>query len=180
MIDSCGKIKNATKLVAFFICIAILLLAQRSNAYIRFAFAFFAERNRAVTQCEECVILTDNCFGRNSKTVRHWYEFMLGAPENHLLFAVGLHDHPLPAVQFAVDNQSREKFLDAFEQGADAVFALVADDCQRPLRLVGDFDLITESVDTQGNSLIYTYMTCYTSERSSARKMTNRSSPSNT
>ena len=88
---------------------------------------------------------------------------MLGAPENHLLFAVGLHDHPLPAVQFAVDNQSREKFLDAFEQGADAVFALVADDCQRPLRLVGDFDLITESVDTQGNSLIYTYMTCYTS-----------------
>ena len=80
---------------------------------------------------------------------------MLGAPENHLLFAVGLHDHPLPAVQFAVDNQSREKFLDAFEQGADAVFALVADDCQRPLRLVGDFDLITESVDTQGNSLIY-------------------------
>jgi hypothetical protein len=28
--------------------------------------------------------------------------------------------------------------------------------------------------------LIYTYMTCYTSERSSARKMTNRSSPSNT
>ena len=45
---------------------------------------------------------------------------MLGAPENHLLFAVGLHDHPLPAVQFAVDNQSPEKFLDAFEQGADA------------------------------------------------------------
>ena len=45
---------------------------------------------------------------------------MLGAPENHLLFAVGLHDHPLPAVQFAVDNQSREKFLDAFEQAAHA------------------------------------------------------------
>ena len=125
-------------------------------------------------------IPADTCFGRDSKTVRHWCGFMLGDPENHLLFAVGFHDHPLPAVQFAVDNQSREKFLDAFEQGADAVFALVADDCQRPLRLVGDFDLITESVDTQGNSLIYTYMTCYTSERSSARKMTNRSSPSNT
>ena len=129
-------------------------------------------------------IPADICFGRDSKTVRHWCGFMLGDPENHLLFAVGFHDHPLPAVQFAVDNQSRERFLDAFEQraaqGADAVFALVADDCQRPLRLVGDFDLITESVDTQGNSLIYPYMTCYTSERSSARKMTNRSSPSNT
>ena len=59
MIDSFGKIKNATKLVAFFICIAILLLAQRSNAYIRFAFAFFAEGNRAVNQCEERVILAD-------------------------------------------------------------------------------------------------------------------------
>ena len=59
MIDSFGKIKNATKLVAFFICIAILLLAQRSNAYIRFTFAFFAEGNRAVNQCEERVILAD-------------------------------------------------------------------------------------------------------------------------
>ena len=59
MIDSFGKIKNATKLVAFFICIAILLLAQRSNAYIRVTFAFFAEGNRAVNQCEERVILAD-------------------------------------------------------------------------------------------------------------------------
>ena len=59
MIDSFGKIKNATKLVAFFICIAVLLLAQRSNAYIRFTFAFFAEGNRAVNQCEERVILAD-------------------------------------------------------------------------------------------------------------------------
>ena len=59
MIDSFGKIKNATKLVAFFICIAILLLAQRSNAYIRFTFAFFAERNRSVDQCEKRVVLAD-------------------------------------------------------------------------------------------------------------------------
>ena len=77
---------------------------------------------------------------------------MLGDPENHLLFAVGFHDHPLPAVQFAVDNQSRERFLDAFEQraaqGADAVFALVADGGKGPLRLVGDFDLVAESVGT--------------------------------
>jgi hypothetical protein len=49
-------------------------------------------------------IPADTCFGRDSKTVRHWCGFMLGDPENHLLFAVGFHDHPLPAVQFAVDN----------------------------------------------------------------------------
>ena len=97
-------------------------------------------------------IPADTCFGRDSKTVRHWCGFMLGDPENHLLFAVGFHDHPLPAVQFAVDNQSRERFLDAFEQraaqGADAVFALVADGGKGPLRLVGDFDLVAESVGT--------------------------------
>lgn len=55
-------------------------------------------------------------------------------------------------MQFAVDNQSRERFLDAFEQraaqGADAVFALVADGGKGPLRLVGDFDLVAESVGT--------------------------------
>lgn len=56
---SACKIKNAANFAAFFIYIAILLLAQRSNAYIRFAFAFFAEGNRAVNQCEERVILAD-------------------------------------------------------------------------------------------------------------------------
>lgn len=82
MIDSFGKIKNATKLVAFFICIAILLLAQRSNAYIRFTFAFFAEGNRAVNQCEERVILADTYVLAGLWTVPLWRTMMLPALAN--------------------------------------------------------------------------------------------------